>query len=104
MTETQARAKLRKLLAITLERGAAPGEQANATRAIGAILQEYPGLRDMITGSEDTTAPHRHAGGSGMSQENAWAFWQGVLVGVGTVVSTIGMLVLHHLFNPGHDS
>jgi hypothetical protein len=104
MTETQARAKLRKLLAITLERGAAPGEQANATRAIGAILQEYPGLRDMITGSEDTTAPHRHAGGSGMSQEKAWAFWQGVLVGVGTVVSTIGMLVLQHLFNPGHDS
>ena len=104
MTETQARAKLRKLLAITQERGAAPGEQANATRAIGAILQAYPSLRDMITGSADTTAPHRSAGGSGMSQEHAWAFWQGVLVGVGTVVSTIGMLVLHHLFNAGHDS
>ena len=104
MTETQARAKLLKLLAVTLDRGAAPGEQANATRAIGAILQEHPSLRDMITGIGDTAAPHRPAGGSGMSQEHAWAFWQGVLVGVGTVVGTLGMLVLHHLFNPGHDS
>jgi hypothetical protein len=58
----------------------------------------------MITGIGDTAAPHRTAGGSGISQENAWAFWQGVLVGVGTVVSTLGVFVLHHLFNPGHDS
>ena len=104
MTEIQARAKLLKLLAVTLDRGAAPGEQANATRAIGVILQEHPSLRDMITGIGDTAAPHRTAGGSDMSQENLWAFWQGVLVGVGTVVGTLGMLVLHHLFNPGHDS
>ena len=104
MTEAQARAKLRKLLAVTLERGAAPGEQANATRAIGAILQEYPSLRDMITGIGDTAAPHQPAGSSGMSQENTWAFWQGVLVGVGTVVSTLGVLVLHHLFHSGNDA
>jgi hypothetical protein len=104
MTEAQARAKLQKLLAITLERGAAPGEQANATRAIGAILQEYPSLRDMITGFGDTAAPHRPAGGRGMSQEHAWAFWQGVLVGVGTVVSALGMLVLNHFFNAGNDA
>jgi hypothetical protein len=104
MTETQARAKLQKLLAVTLERGAAPGEQANATRAIGVILQEYPGLRDMITGVGDTATAHRPAGGSGMSQEHAWAFFQGVLVGVGTVVSALGVLVLNHLFNSGHDS
>ena len=105
MTETQARVKLRKLLAVTLERGAAPGEQANATRAIGGILQEHPSLRDMITGiGGDTAAPHRPTGVSGLSQENAWAFWKGVLVGVGTVVSTLGVLVMNHLFNSGHDA
>ena len=59
MTEAQARAKLQKLLAVTLERGAAPGEQANATRAIGAILQEHPSLRDMIIGVEDTARSPR---------------------------------------------
>jgi len=103
MTEAQARAKLLKLLAVTLERGAAPGEQANATRAIGAILQEYPNLRDMIIGVEDMAASHRPAAGV-WPQESMRAFWQGVLVGVGTVVSTVGMLVLSHLFNRGHHS
>jgi hypothetical protein len=39
-----------------------------------------------------------------MSQEHAWAFWQGVLVGVGTMVSALGMLVLNHLFNAGNDA
>src|SRR5215831_4066080 len=63
MTEAQARAKLRKLLAVTLERGAAPGEQASATCAIGAILQEYPNLRDMIIGVEDMAASHRPSAG-----------------------------------------
>ena len=103
MTEAQARAKLRKLLAITLERGAAPGEQANATRAIGAILQEYPSLRDMIIGVEDLAAPHRSAAGV-WPQESLWAFWQGVLLGVGTAVSTLGVLVLSHLFSRGNSS
>jgi len=103
MTEAQARAKLLKLLAVTLERGAAPGEQANATRAIGAILQEYPNLRDMIIGVEDTAAPHRPAADV-WPQESTWAFWHGVLVGVGTAVSTVGILVLSHLFNRGNHS
>jgi hypothetical protein len=103
MTEAQARAKLRKLLAITLERGAAPGEQANATRAIGAILQEYPSLRDMIIGVEDLAAPHRSAAGV-WPQESLWAFWQGGLLGVGTAVSTLGVLVLSHLFSRGNSS
>jgi hypothetical protein len=103
MTEAQARAKLRKLLAITLERGATPGEQANATRAIGVILQEHPSLRDMILGVEDTAGAHQPATGA-WSQESLWAFWQGVLLGVGTAVSTVGVLVLNHLFNRGHHS
>jgi len=103
MTEAQARAKLRKLLAITLERGATPGEQTNATRAIGAILQEHPRLRDMILGVEDTAGSHQPAAGA-WSQENLWAFWQGVLLGVGTAVSTVGVLVLGHLFNRGNHS
>ena len=103
MTEAQARAKLQKLLAITLERGAAPGEQANATRAIGAILQEHPSLRDMILGVEDTVASHQSAAGV-WSQESLWAFWQGVLLGVGTAVSTVGVLVLSHLFSRGNNS
>jgi hypothetical protein len=103
MTEAQARAKLRKLLAVTLERGATPGEQANATRAMGAILQEHPGLRDMIIGAEDTAAPHRLAAG-GWSQESLWAFWQGVLLGVGTAVSTLGVVILSHRFNRGNNS
>ena len=103
MTEAQARAKLRKLLAVTLERGAAPGEQANATRAIGAILQEYPSLRDMIIGVEDMAASHRTAAGV-WPQESLWAFWQGVLLGVGTAVSTLGMLMLSHRFNRGNNS
>jgi hypothetical protein len=103
MTEAQARAKLQKLLAITLERGAAPGEQANATRAIGAILQEHPNLRDMISDTGYTAASHRPAADV-WSQEDMWAFWQGVLLGVGTAVSTVGVLVLSHLFNRGHNS
>jgi hypothetical protein len=103
MTEAQARAKLRKLLAITLERGATPGEQANATRAIGAILQEHPGLRDMILGVEDTAGTHQPATGA-WSQESLWAFWQGVLLGVGAAVSAVGVLVLNHLFNRGNHS
>ena len=103
MTEAQARAKLRKLLAITLERGAAPGEQANATRAIGAILQEYPSLRDMIIGVEDMAAPDRSAVGV-WSQESLWAFWQGVLLGVGAAVSTLGALVLHYHASRGNNS
>ena len=102
MTEAQARAKLRKLLAVTLERGATPGEQANATRAIGAILQEHPRLRDMILGVEDTAAPHRSAAGV-WPQDNLWAFWQGVLLGVGAAVSTLGVLVLNH-FHRGNNS
>ena len=103
MTEAQARAKLRKLLAVTLERGAAPGEQANATRAIGAILQEHPRLRDMITDVGDTAAPPRPAAGV-WPQESMWAFWQGVLLGVGAAVSTLGVLVLSHLVNRGNNS
>jgi hypothetical protein len=103
MTEAQARAKLQKLLAVTLERGAAPGEQANATRAIGAILQEHPRLRDMIIGVEDMAAPHRPVAGV-WPQESLWAFWQGVLFGVGAAVSTVGVLVLSHLFNRGNNS
>src|SRR5262245_61498281 len=71
MTEAQARAKLQKLLAVTLERGAAPGEQANATRAIGAILQEHPRLRDMIIGVEDMAAPPRPVAGV-WPQESLW--------------------------------
>ena len=31
-----------------------------------------------------------------------WAFWQGVLLGVGTAVSTVGVLVLSHLLNRGN--
>ena len=103
MTEAQARAKLQKLLAVTLERGAAPGEQANATRAIGAILQEHPSLRDMIIGVEDMAASPRPMAGV-WPQESTWAFWQGVLVGVGTAVSTLGVMVLSHLFNRGNNS
>ena len=103
MTEAQARAKLRKLLAVTLERGATPGEQANATRAMGAILQEHPDLRDMISGAEDPAASHRLAAGS-WSQESLWAFWQGVLLGVGTAVSTLGVLILNNRFNRGNHS
>jgi hypothetical protein len=103
MTEAQARVQLRKLLAVTLERGAAPGEQANATRAIGAILQEYPSLRDMISGVEDMAAPHGPEAGV-WPQESIWVFWQGVLLGVGTAVSTLGVLVLSHLFNRGNNS
>jgi hypothetical protein len=103
MTEAQARAKLQKLLAITLERGAAPGEQANATRAIGAILQEHPSLRDMIGDANDTATSHRLTAGV-WSQENMWAFWQGVLLGVGTAVSTVGVVVLSHFLNRGHHS
>jgi hypothetical protein len=103
MTEAQARAQLRKLLAVTLERGAAPGEQANATRAIGAILQEHPSLRDMISSVADTAAPHGPEVGV-WPQESIWVFWQGVLLGVGTAVSTLGVLVLSHLLNRGHNS
>jgi hypothetical protein len=103
MTEAQARAKLQKLLAVTLERGATPGEQANATRVIGAILQEHPRLRDMIIGVEDMAAPHRPMAGV-WPQESLWAFWQGVLLGVGAAVSTAGVLMLSHLFNRGNNS
>ena len=93
MTEAQARSKLRKLLAITLDRGAAPGEQANATRAIGVILQEHPGLRDMITGSDHGSDPQEGV----MPAGGTWVFWKGVLCGVGGVAMAIVVLVLSSL-------
>ena len=96
MTEAQARAKLQKLLAITLDRGAAPGEQANATRVIGALLQKYPGLRDIITGVGDTAAPPLPG--------STWEFWKGVLCGVGATVVMPGALVLSSLFNQSSDA
>lgn len=92
MTEAQARARLQKLLAITLDRGAAPGEQANATRAIGLILQEHPSLRDMITSAQGLKMPPAETSGT---------FWQGVLVGAGVAVGTLGLLVLRSLFGHG---
>ncbi|MBM3222452.1 MAG: hypothetical protein FJZ47_01420 [Candidatus Tectomicrobia bacterium] len=100
MTETQARARLQKLLAITQDRGAATGEQANATRAIGAILQEHPNLRDMITGTGETASRPEDTDARGGSP----TFWQGVLVGVGTTVAMLGVLVLGSLFNRGNDT
>jgi hypothetical protein len=57
----------------------------------------------MILGVEGMAAPHRRAAGV-WSQENMWAFWQGVLLGVGTAVSTVGVLVLSHLLNRGNNS
>lgn len=93
MTEAQARARLQKLLAITLDRGAAPGEQANATRAIGQILQEHPGLRDMITHAHGVPMPPAAA--------NEGTFWKGVLVGAGAAVSAIGVIVLSAVFGHG---
>ena len=103
MTETQARAKLQKLLAVTLERGSTPGEQVNATRAIGAILQEHPSLRDMIIGVEDMAAPDWSIAGV-WPQDSMRAFWQGVLLGAGSVVSTLGVLMLSYLCNRGNNS
>lgn len=98
MTEEQARAKLRKLLAITLDRGAAAGEQANATRAIGIILQEHTSLRDMIVGREESSKAQDGA------PEEPWtapattqAFWKGVLLGVGSAAMAVGALVLASL-------
>ena len=70
---------------------------------MGAILQEYPNLRDMIIGVEDMAGPHWSAAG-GWPQESIWVFCQGVLLGVGTAVSTLGVLVLSHLLNRGHNS
>ena len=103
MTEAQARARLQKLLAITLHRGAAQGEQANATRVIGAILQEHPSLRDMITGVREPAAPYSPEEHGVGPQESTWAFWKGVLLGVGTAVVTLGVLVLSSLFNRGNN-
>lgn len=103
MTEAQARARLQKLLAITLHRGAAQGEQANATRVIGAILQAHPNLRDMITDVADPAAPHPPGARGVSSQETAWAFWKGVLLGIGTAVGILGVLVLSSLFNRGNN-
>lgn len=89
MTEAQARARLRKLLAVTLERGAAPGEQANATRVIGMILQEHPSLRDMLTSREDRPGASGH-GAAGA----AWEFWKGVALGAGSVAMALGAVAL----------
>jgi hypothetical protein len=57
----------------------------------------------MISGVEDTAAPHRLAAGI-WSQESLWAFWQGVLLGIGTAVSTLGVVILSHRFNRGNNS
>ncbi|MGE3539306.1 MAG: hypothetical protein AB7N91_17980 [Candidatus Tectimicrobiota bacterium] len=90
MTEAQARSKLRKLLAITLDRGAAPGEQANATRIIGFILQKHPNLRDMITARHETAeGPVRTA-----PMASTLTFWKGVVYGIGGTVVALGTLVL----------
>jgi hypothetical protein len=57
----------------------------------------------MISGVEDMAAPHRPEAGV-WPQESLWVFWQGVLLGVGTAVSTMGVLVLSHILNRGHNS
>lgn len=98
MTEAQARTRLQKLLAITLDRGASPGEQANATRLIGAILQEHPQLRDMIA------AAGRRADTSYEPSESdetpaPGVFWKGVVVGIGATVATLGVVLLNTLFH-----
>jgi hypothetical protein len=57
----------------------------------------------MISDAGDTAAPHRPVAGV-WPQESLWALWQGVLLGVGAAVSTVGVLVLSHLFNRGNHS
>ena len=95
MTESQARERFTKLLAITLDRGAAPGEQDNATRALGALLQAHPGLRDLITAADSEAALHPSV------QASTRVFWHGVLVGVSSCVVALASLVITSLMPHG---
>lgn len=106
MTESQARERFTKLLAITLDRGAAPGEQANATRAMGVLLQAHPGLRDLITaaGTDASRVGHTPGAQDPMSQASPRSFWPGVLVGVATCVVALVVLVLTSLLHRGRDT
>jgi hypothetical protein len=87
-----------KLLAITLDRGAAPGEQDNATRAMGALLQAHPGLRDLITAVNSDATLHPNV------QASTRAFWHGVLVGVASCVVTLASLVIASLMPHGRGT
>jgi hypothetical protein len=69
-----------------------------------ALLQEYPGLRDLITSVGDTTTPHQPEEGGVIPQDATRAFWKGALLGVATAVVTLGMLMLSSLSNRGSNA
>jgi len=106
VTEIQARERFAKLLAITLDRGAARGEQENATRAMGALLQAHPSLRDLISAAGTDTAQSGHTPPvpDPLPQEPIRAFWHGVLVGIGASIVTLAVLVLTSLMERGRDT
>jgi len=78
---------------MTIDRGTTLAEQANATRCIGKLLQEFPNLRHMI---EEVTeqATHAHVSHKMQVSDRCHSFWKGVVIGVASTVLALGSVIL----------
>jgi hypothetical protein len=93
MTDKQAEHRLRALLKMTIDRGTTPAEQANATRCIGKLLQDFPNLRHIIEEVTDQADQARTAYQTQPSDRH-YAFWKGVAIGVASTVLAVGAAIL----------
>ena len=93
MTDKQAEQRLRALLKMTIDRGTTLAEQANATRCIGKLLQDFPNLRHIIEEVADQ-ADHAHVSHKTQVSDGCHSFWKGVVIGVASTALALGSVIL----------
>ena len=93
MTDKQAEQRLRALLKMTIDRGTTLAEQANATRCIGKLLQDFPNLRHIIAEVADQ-ADHAHVSHKTQVSDGCHSFWKGVVIGVTSTALALGSMIL----------
>ncbi|MDH3602625.1 MAG: hypothetical protein OEU26_23675 [Candidatus Tectomicrobia bacterium] len=93
MTDKQAEQRLRALLKMTTDRGTTPAEQANATRCIGKLLQDFPNLRHIIEEVADQ-ANQAHISHQTQPSSGHRSFWKGVVIGVASTALALGAVIL----------
>ena len=93
MTDKQAEQRLRALLKMTTDRGTTPAEQANATRCIGKLLQDFPNLRHIIE-EVDQADQARTSQQTQQPSVGHRSFWKGVAIGVASTALALGAVIL----------
>jgi hypothetical protein len=78
---------------MTTDRGTTPAEQANATRCIGKLLQDFPTLRYMIAEVTDQ-AGRAHVAYQTQVSDQYRSFWKGVVIGVASTVLALVAVML----------